>query len=327
MTNLPMTTDEAALPASTKGIPLRSGGGVGAIVPQDVEQAYRMAMVIHKADMAPRDMKSPEKILTAIFHGLEVGLKPMQAVQSIAIVNGRPTIWGDAAMGLVIGSGLVEDFAETMEGDDDARVAMCRVKRVGVPTEIVRRFSVADAKKAGLWSKAGPWTQYPSRMLQMRARGFALRDGFADVLKGLSVREEVQDYREPVELAHQATPINAAALLQQAGVTPTETIQAEPEPEPSHDPETGEIVDPAPAWPILGTDGLPLSDSLVPADWWSRFKQIAGDDAGERAGLIAANKANYHAIAGAADHETRGEMAEWQDAALRAQRDAKRGAR
>jgi hypothetical protein len=31
-------------------------------------------------------------------------------------------------------------------------------------------------------------------MMQMRARAFALRDGFADVLKGMAIAEEVQDY-------------------------------------------------------------------------------------------------------------------------------------
>jgi hypothetical protein len=72
------------------------------------------------------------------------------------------------------------------------------------------KFTVADAKKAGLWGKTGPWTQYPKRMLQMRARGFALRDAFPDVLKGLVTAEEAQDYpatqpaHEPVVVRQQA---------------------------------------------------------------------------------------------------------------------------
>jgi hypothetical protein len=50
-----------------------------------------------------------------------------------------------------------------------------------------------DAKAAGLQGKQGPWTQYPKRMRQMRARAFALRDVFPDVLRGLPVAEEVMD--------------------------------------------------------------------------------------------------------------------------------------
>ena len=58
-----------------------------------------------------------------------------------------------------------------------------------------RTFSQEDAKRANLWGKAGPWTAYPKRMLQMRARSFALRDSFPDALKGVGISEEVRDYQ------------------------------------------------------------------------------------------------------------------------------------
>jgi hypothetical protein len=93
----------------------------------------------------------------------------------------------------VRGSGLCEFIKERIEGAGDARMAVCEAKRRGEPEPIRRTFSVADAKKAGLWGKQGPWQQYPERMLQMRARAFALRDGFADVLGGLYLREEIED--------------------------------------------------------------------------------------------------------------------------------------
>lgn len=192
---------------------LKAGGGIGAIVPQDAESAYRMAQLIMKSGLAPKDMQSPEKIVTAIFHGLELGLKPMQAIQSIAVVNGRPAIWGDAALGLAMGSGLVESIEETIAGDGESMVATCKAKRVGMAAPIVRPFSVADAKKAGLWGKTGPWTQYPRRMLQLRARSWALRDGFADVLKGLHVVEEIRDYSGPTAASHGSTAAEIQAQL------------------------------------------------------------------------------------------------------------------
>jgi hypothetical protein len=65
--------------------------------------------------------------------------------------------------------------------------------RRGQPPER-RTFSVADAKRAKLWFKAGPWTTYPDRMLQMRARGFAIRDTFPDALRGVIIAEEAQDH-------------------------------------------------------------------------------------------------------------------------------------
>jgi hypothetical protein len=59
-----------------------------------------------------------------------------------------------------------------------------------------------DAKRAGLWTKAGPWQTYPRRMLQMRARSFALRDAFPDVLKGLiSVKEALDNHAGADQMA------------------------------------------------------------------------------------------------------------------------------
>jgi hypothetical protein len=120
----------------------------------------------------------------------------------------------------VLASNLVEDMDET----DDGETATCTIKRVGRATPIVRSFSNADAAKAGLKGKAGPWTQYPARMRQMRARAFALRDGFPDVLKGLRVAEETHDYADfsdatPRPAQGVSVPLSGAMLLEQATET------------------------------------------------------------------------------------------------------------
>lgn len=162
---------------------------------QSMDDAYRFAKMVSSSDFAPKDFKGkPESCLLAIQAGSEVGLTPMQSLQSIAVINGRPTIWGDAALALVQASVVCEYVREYTEGDGDALVAVCEAKRKGYPAPTVVRFSVADARKAGLYGKQGPWQQYPSRMLALRARGFALRNAFADALRGLITAEEAQDY-------------------------------------------------------------------------------------------------------------------------------------
>ena len=159
------------------------------------DDAFRFAKMVSQSEFAPKDFRGKaESCLLAIQHGSEVGLSPMQSLQSIACINGRPSVWGDAALALVMGSPVCEYVRERVEGDGDAMVATCEAKRRGYPEPTTVHFSVADAKKAGLWGKQGPWTQYPKRMLQLRARGFALRDAFPDVLKGLVTAEEAQDY-------------------------------------------------------------------------------------------------------------------------------------
>ena len=187
---------------------------------QTMAEAMSFASMVAKSDFAPKDFKNkPESCLLAIQHGSEVGLSPMQSLQSIAVINGRPTIWGDAAMALVQSSPVCEYVREYLEGDGDNLTAVCEAKRQGYPSPSVSRFSVADAKKAGLWGKSGPWTQYPQRMLTLRARGFALRNAFADALRGLITAEEARDYpqaelaREPVvvrpKFTAESTPLSA----------------------------------------------------------------------------------------------------------------------
>ena len=161
-----------------------------------MSDAMAFSEVVAKTDFAPKDFRNkPEACLLAIQHGAEIGLSPMQSLQSIAVVNGRPTIYGDAALAVCLASPVCEWVTESVDGDGDKMVATCSAQRRGYPKPITSTFSVADAKAAGLWAKGGPWTQYPKRMLAMRARGFALRNAFADVLRGLVTAEEAGDYQ------------------------------------------------------------------------------------------------------------------------------------
>jgi hypothetical protein len=165
---------------------------------QTFDDAFRFSKMVAASEFAPKDFKGkPESCLLAIQHGSEVGLSPMQSLQSIAVINGRPTIWGDAALALVQSSPVCEYVKEYTEGDGDSLTAVCEAKRKGYPAPTVSRFSMADAKRAGLAGKGGPWSQYPARMLALRARGFALRNAFADALRGLITAEEAQDYPAP----------------------------------------------------------------------------------------------------------------------------------
>lgn len=195
---------------------------------------YRFAEYVSASGFAPKGVDKPAAIVVAIQMGLELGLPPMMAIQNIAVINGRPSIYGDAAKALVESSGLCEWIDESYEGEGDNRKWICEAKRRGRPKTVKREFSVADAKRANLWSKEGPWKQYPDRMLQMRARGFCLRDAFPDILKGLYTSEEARDIpREAIDVTDSVpAPRNMDEL--------TRVLEATQEP-PAHDPETGEI--------------------------------------------------------------------------------------
>src|SRR6476646_4071714 len=146
---------------------LLGGARPRAIVPRSMDETLRLARAVMAARMAPPGIDTPEACMIAIMHGLELGLTPLAALQRIAVINGRPAIWGDGALALVRASGLCAGIKEWLEGDTETNwTAGCQVKRKGERSWLVRSFDIGDAIRARVWGKAGPWSEYPKRMLQ-----------------------------------------------------------------------------------------------------------------------------------------------------------------
>ncbi len=155
---------------------------------------FGIAQKIAASDMIPTRYKNkPMDILIAIDMGNNVGLSMMQSLQSIAVINGTPCVYGDACLAICQSHPHYEWIKEDPILEKSTVVGyQSTIKRRNHPDHTVV-FTIQDAEKANLWGKAGPWKQYPSRMMQMRARGFALRNIFPDALKGIQIAEEVQD--------------------------------------------------------------------------------------------------------------------------------------
>lgn len=218
-----------------------------ALAVQSMADLERLADRVSKTPFAPKDMVGrPDSCFVAMLHGSEIGLSPMQALQSIAVINGRPSVYGDAVMAICRSHPDCDEITETIEGEGDNMRAVCTAIRKGkIHT---KTFSVAQAKKAQLWGKSGPWSQYPERMLQMRARSWCLRDMFADALKGIECAEEMQDI-QPEPVVSTTAPARTIADVSARVAQSTQLIQAETvipaqEPEPECNPETGEIKEP-----------------------------------------------------------------------------------
>lgn len=183
------------LPAHTKPAMPTIAFGAGGIELRTFEDAYRFAAAVSKSGLAPKGLETPEKILIALQAGLELGFSPMRALSAVAVVNGRPSLMGEAALAKIRQSGVCKVGPTiTTRGQGDAMAGVVRFQRDGMTEPIEVVFSVADAKRAGLWGKSGPWSQYPSTMLEWRAVARAAKLYFSDVLLGLALAEEVQDY-------------------------------------------------------------------------------------------------------------------------------------
>lgn len=224
------------------------GESMFSLSPRNLAEAMEFAKIIASSDMVPKDyVNKPGNVLVAVQTGAELGLKPMQSLQGISVINGRPSIWGDAMRALVISHPEFEDLHE------DKQDTYCTVtlKRRG-RSAVVSTFTMEDAKKAGLAGKSGPWQTAPKRMLQMRAFAFAARDLFADALKGIKSIEELRDYPDDQRVERDITPPPTAAAVT-AGAARPELPVCTPE----------KFAENAPAWRDMILSGKKTPDALI----------------------------------------------------------------
>lgn len=164
---------------------------------KSLEDLMKLSELLGKSNLIPTAYRGkPNDIAVCIMHGQEVGLSPIAALQSIAVINGNPGMYGDAPLALVRSKGLLEWIKE--DWNEQTKTATCEIKRFGDPTIYKGRFSMADAQRAGFESKDN-YKKFPARMCQFRARSFPLRDAFGDVLKGMRQAEEFDDIETTAE--------------------------------------------------------------------------------------------------------------------------------
>lgn len=171
---------------------IQQAGGFS-LSPNSLQEAMDLANIMSQSEMVPKDYRgNPGNILVAVQMGQELGLKPVQSLQNIAVVNGRPSVWGDGLRAIVMSAPDLCDLRDDF--DESTMTARCTITRIknGNKIEFVGEFSQADAQAAGLWGR-NTWKSYPKKMLEWRAFGFAARKAYADRLKGIQLAEEAQD--------------------------------------------------------------------------------------------------------------------------------------
>lgn len=189
MNDIAHIPSHAAALAPASRIPAWCQGIVGTL-----DGALQVAQVLAKSGMVPEKYTGkPEAIVVAAAMGHRLGLDLFSSLAGIAVINGRPSIWGDAMLAVCQAHPEWSGMEVQEAGAGDAFACTVTVHRKGHAAPYSATFSMRDAKTAGLAGKQGPWSQYPQRMCRNRAQSWALRAAFADALAGIQSREEMDD--------------------------------------------------------------------------------------------------------------------------------------
>lgn len=183
---------------------------IAPFAPQTFKEWWDMAALIVKAGLAPKGMETTEKCFLALQRGAQLGFFPLQAIDEISVIHGRPYVSTQAHLGQVQSSGLLEDkIEEFIEEDGKITGARCILKRKGMKTPVTRTFTLADAKAGGLLEKDN-WKKDPIGMLQTRALRKSLSAGFADVLRGMGYSAEEARDMDMVDVTPKEASMNPA---------------------------------------------------------------------------------------------------------------------
>jgi RecT family len=182
-------------------------------IPQTFDDAMKYATLIANSGICPENFRGrPSDVLIVTQLGNEVGFKPLQALRAFGVVNGIPFAYGDGLQSLVKQHAEYVSRKEWFEGslEDGTLTAFCAMTRRG-EEPVIGKFSMNDAKRAGLWAKKDNWNKYPMRMLQHRARTYAARDAFPDATFNILTHDEVMDMDSSTDIKSD-TPIQGKGM-------------------------------------------------------------------------------------------------------------------
>lgn len=113
--------------------------------------------------------------------GAALGLEPLQALASIAVINGRATLSSDLMAAVIRRAGHTLRIVENSPESVTATLIRADDKKF----EFTVTWDKDKAVKAGLWGQKGPWSQYPTQMLRARAITEVARQGASEALMGM----------------------------------------------------------------------------------------------------------------------------------------------
>ena len=174
---------------------------------------------------------NPANAFVAAETGAALGLEPLQALASIAVINGRATLSSDLMAAVIRRAGHTLRIVEN--SPESVTAILIRADDKTFKFEVT--WDKNKAMKAGLWGQRGPWSQYPAQMLRARAITEVARQGASEVLMGMIYSPEdfnatITDTGEVVEtpIANN-TPAKPTAAPQNPAMQPMAAPQELPQ--------------------------------------------------------------------------------------------------
>lgn len=238
------------------------------------ESSWKLAQRVNTTPFVPKAMQGkPEHVLACVLYGRELGLGPMQALNSIHVIEGRAAASPELMRALVASAGHRIDITENTN-------EACTMKGIRVDTqaEATVRWTVEDAKLAGLTHKDN-WKKYPRAMLAARCTSELCRLLFPDVIAGLSYTpEEIQSITDQPTV----TPVVEVTYESPAPVVEAEVVEVEDEvtlvPEPTPPDAVDLIMEAFPGTEIIDAELVPdkgvLDQRRAEAKSWGAWNRV-----------------------------------------------------
>lgn len=150
-------------------------------LPEKIDYAKHLAA----SNLLPRQYQgNPANLLFALEYADALGVKPIHAINSIHVIEGKPSASAD-----LIGS-LVRKAGHKLRVVGDDTYAEAHLIRADDPDfTYMSRWDLNKARAAGLLGK-GVWKSYPGAMLRARAITDVCRMGASDALYGVTYTPE-----------------------------------------------------------------------------------------------------------------------------------------
>lgn len=143
-----------------------------------------MAQTFIDAKAFPTSIQNVPQAMTILQAGREIGMMPVESLKYITLINGRPSLWGEKAIEMVIRAGHTVEWTDCNE-----KTATCKITRGDTGKWMVQTFTMAMANERGLAKKGGPWLTAPENMLKFKAFHAIAKFLVPDALHGISIAE------------------------------------------------------------------------------------------------------------------------------------------